>query len=218
MSGVTPSIHDSRAFREAVNSEIDLAEYTADFQIILNLCKSLVTAAEQDTRNGKASLTFSTDLGLVAPLYYTAVKCPHRSLQEKALALLKKCPRKEGMWDSVLATKLVEEFWAMQDTQRSIRSLSPEPDALLPLNDVVTLYFFEGGRWEWVWRGTNLSTSATNFLDTYEQSPLSLDLTSVEGTPVSRPYNMLSTDGFERPRKFAHTPKEKSQKPRKRKI
>lgn len=49
---------------------------------------------------------FSFDIGVVLPLYVTAVKCRDPVLRRKAISLLFSSPRREGMWDSVLAARV----------------------------------------------------------------------------------------------------------------
>lgn len=65
-----------------------------------------------DTRHGfeyrtshiKAS--FSTDLGIVPPLYVVATKSRDRVLRRQAIQLLRSSARREGMWDSELAARI----------------------------------------------------------------------------------------------------------------
>ncbi|KAL1891538.1 hypothetical protein Sste5346_007630 [Sporothrix stenoceras] len=67
---------------------------------------------DYDTRHGfeyrtshiKAS--FSTDLGIVPPLYVVATKSRDRVLRRQAIQLLRSSSRREGMWDSELAARI----------------------------------------------------------------------------------------------------------------
>lgn len=156
MSDMTPSTQDGRPIAEAVNCSLSFERFTADFQIVVNLCRSLITAAEQDAKNGKPTLTFSTDLGVIGPLYYSAVKCTSQRLKREAIDLLKRCPRREGMWDSATAVNLVEQLWSMQEKQRllqGMRSREGSPEMSMQGDtEWVDLIFYEGGDWQWVWK------------------------------------------------------------------
>ncbi|CAG8971586.1 hypothetical protein HYALB_00009235 [Hymenoscyphus albidus] len=175
MSDMTPPNTDHRPISEALNCPQSFERFTADFQIVVNLCRSLITAAEQDAKNGKPALTFSTDLGVIGPLYYAAVKCTSQRLKREAVDLLKRCPRKEGMWDSATAVNIVEQLWKMQEKQRRLQGLrSREGSPDVPLqegNEWVDLIFYEGGDWQWIWKesdglgpGIRLNRSVTPVL------------------------------------------------------
>ncbi|KAG9236647.1 hypothetical protein BJ875DRAFT_371617 [Amylocarpus encephaloides] len=153
MSDVAPSMRDQRAIAEATNDAQQYTHFNHDFQIIINLSRSLITAAEQDARHGKPALTFSSDMGIIGPLYYVGVKCQVPSLKREAMDLLQRCPRKEGMWDSVTAVNLVHQFWEMEERQRALNTRHLGDESIdVPLNEVVDLVFYEGGEWQWVWK------------------------------------------------------------------
>ncbi|CZT46991.1 uncharacterized protein RSE6_07509 [Rhynchosporium secalis] len=65
----------------------------ADFEVVINLSTQLIAAVVKDAENGKPPLTFSSDLGLIGPLYYVCISCPDLALREKAMELLLSCPR-----------------------------------------------------------------------------------------------------------------------------
>ena len=52
--------------------------------------------------------TFSSGLGIITPLFLTAVRCRNYSIRRQALYLLSICNRKEGIWDSLITAKVVE--------------------------------------------------------------------------------------------------------------
>jgi len=165
MAGCNPPPDDYRAMAEALNCPVTFKRFTNEFQTIINLSRSLITTAEQDARNGKAPLTFSTDLGLIGPLYYTGVKCRVPHIREAALELLKRCPRKEGMWDSVVAVNLTRAFWDLQARHNAIQQGdADEPSLAIPLHEVVNLVFYDGGQWEWKWKDLSVGTSPSGSL------------------------------------------------------
>ncbi|KAH8658837.1 hypothetical protein BGZ60DRAFT_382778 [Tricladium varicosporioides] len=175
MSQATPSPHDPRVLAECVNSPDFFKKHTEGFQIIINLCRSVIAAADQDARNGKPTLTFSTDLGLIAPLYYTSVKAATRSQRLEALELLKRCPRREGMWDSGTTINLITEFWDIEARHKAMQQgyvseISGPIAQRIPMHEVVDLIFHDGGRWEWVWKDFR-NTSPLNTLLSRTSTP-----------------------------------------------
>ncbi|TVY46579.1 Transcriptional regulatory protein [Lachnellula occidentalis] len=153
MAACTPSIDDFRCMGEAINCPTTFTKFTNEFITIINLCRSLITTAEQDARNGITPLTFSTDLGLIGPLYYVAGKCRIPQIREEAVELLGRCPRREGMWDSVAASNLVQELWQVEAQHNALQNGAPNEVSLhVPLHEVLDLVFYDGGKWEWQWK------------------------------------------------------------------
>jgi hypothetical protein len=62
--------------------------------------------------NGDRSPKFSFDSYVVIPLHMTGHKCRDPTIRRKAISLLLNYPRREGVWDSILAGRMIE--WAMQ--------------------------------------------------------------------------------------------------------
>lgn len=152
MGSSIPDLTDPRSIAIAANDAALFARCTNDFRTVVNLSQSLVAAAEEDIQRGTdrlaGGLTFSTDMGVVAPLYYVCIKCTDVPLREQAIDLLSRCPRREGMWDSVLGVRMIREFWVMEEAHRAQR----QEEMILVLEDE--------GRWEWKRRdGDNRSES-----------------------------------------------------------
>jgi hypothetical protein len=141
MAGVHPDVSDMRAVFEAVNAEIFL-EYLDDFQIITNLSRPLIAAAEQDAKNGKPPLTFSSDLGLIGPLYYVCINCPTVSIRTTAMELLLRCPRREGMWNSVLIAQMIQQYWELEARHKEV----DEFGSPVPFSDGGSVHFAFFGR------------------------------------------------------------------------
>ena len=154
MAGVRPDMSDMRAIAHVVNAVEQFIEYIDYFQIITNLSRSLIAAAEQDAKDGKPPLTFSSDLGLIGPLYYTCVKCTTPSIHKEATELLSRCPRREGMWNSTLVAKVIEDYWEMEARHKAAQEAGGELDEFgfpVPLSETVDLIFKDGTTWEWEW-------------------------------------------------------------------
>lgn len=162
-----PEIEDPRPMIEVINTPDRREPFTQDFRSVVSLCRSLITAGELDAQNGRSSLTFSTDMGMVAPLYYIAVQCQDMGIREEAMALLTRRPRREGMWDGEAMSRLIQEFWQIEKTHNSWQQAGgPQGiDATIPLNEALDLVMHDGMTWEWKWKdaraGAGRSRTAT---------------------------------------------------------
>jgi len=148
MAGVYPDISDMRAVFEAVDPEIFL-EYLDDFQVVINLSKHLIAAAEQNAKNGKPPLIFSSDLGLIGPLYYVCINCPTVSIRRTAMELLLRCPRREGMWNSVLIAQMIQQYWELEARHKKAQEMGVEVDEFgcpVPFSDGGSVHFAFFGR------------------------------------------------------------------------
>ncbi|KAF1996370.1 hypothetical protein P154DRAFT_443552 [Amniculicola lignicola CBS 123094] len=55
------------------------------------------------------------DMGWIAPLYYTAVKCRNHRVRLQAIRLIESDVHKEGIWDAELATSVAREVMRMEE-------------------------------------------------------------------------------------------------------
>ncbi|KAB8297250.1 hypothetical protein EYC80_002617 [Monilinia laxa] len=159
-----PDLEDTRSIKNSFNDPKKAAVFEPEFQAIVSLAKSLINAAEEDTKAGKPSFTFSADLGLIAPLYYICVKSPSDTTRRQALELLLRCPRKEGMWDSSSTINLVQGFWDLEQ-QLVYRPSEAYPisEKHVQMSEVVNLIFNEDMQWEWKICG-NLEIESPQYL------------------------------------------------------
>jgi hypothetical protein len=84
---------------------------TKKFMPIFNQILSLSRTILENPRRAQGRSTFAFEMHVVAPLYNTARRCPHRGLRREAISLLFLYPRREGLWDSILSGLLAE--WVM---------------------------------------------------------------------------------------------------------
>lgn len=165
MASAQPDIDDMSSIADGANNAENFMRYIDDFQIVTNLSRSLIAAAEHDAKTGKPPLTFSTDLGLVGPLYYTCIKCPILPVRKAALDLLSRCPRQEGMWNSVPLRQMIESYWEIEARHKAAQEAGGEVNEFgfpISLNDSVSLVFMDGMRWEWKWKDTSLRRSRSS--------------------------------------------------------
>jgi hypothetical protein len=179
MAEASPGVDDDRPIAEAMNDSATFEPFTNDFRIVVTLCKSIIAAADQDVKLGKPALNFSTDLGIVGPLYYVGCRCRDYSLRQQALDLLSKFPRREGMWDSEVGVRMLREYWAIEERHLAFQKNTAEDLGInVPICEVVDLVFTDGMRWEWVWRNPLESPSREGSIDTVSTSSISTSSTS----------------------------------------
>ena len=86
------------------------------YQIVIALGKSLIPKPNADisTLPRRSSFKYTSDSGIVGPLYLTAMWCPDPSIRRQAIALLYESSRKEGIWGGVLMAKMVKQAMAAE--------------------------------------------------------------------------------------------------------
>ncbi|KAI9846320.1 MAG: hypothetical protein M1837_004173 [Sclerophora amabilis] len=94
------------------------------FAEITSLAESLVDVSE--TRGRKIS--FSTELGIIQPLYFTATKCRDPSTRRQAMALLSKSTCREGVWDGLAMGKIAEHVVAVEEADLEVRESGDVPE------------------------------------------------------------------------------------------
>ena len=57
----------------------------------------------------------SSSIGMIPPIYYTAMKCRVPSVRRKAVALLELAPHREGMWDGALVATVAGKVSEMEE-------------------------------------------------------------------------------------------------------
>ena len=100
----------------ACGLEVTYDERTDDFEALVSLAADLIGHdGRNDTTSSPPSCrlpTFSLDIGLIQPVYFTALKCRIPQPRRRALSLLSSTPHREGMWDATLqgtfAARIIE--------------------------------------------------------------------------------------------------------------
>jgi hypothetical protein len=83
--------------------------HTADFAEIIDLGSKIVQADQP------LSQLFSFEMQIIAPLYYTAVKCRIPHIRKQALVLLRLAPRREGLWSAHTAVRIAERVIEIEE-------------------------------------------------------------------------------------------------------
>ena len=99
-----------------------LADQTT-WDVYMQECEDIVKFAEHivaldEIKRGhlaETKIEFSLDMQLVGPVYVVAHKCRDPTLRRRAIALLKKAQRQEGLWDSTIAARVAERIVAIEE-------------------------------------------------------------------------------------------------------
>lgn len=69
-----------------------------------------------DTKGCQAGgLNFTVDIGLIPPLYYTAIKCRVPSIRREAIGILHHVPHREAMWDALVVAAAAEKVVHLEE-------------------------------------------------------------------------------------------------------
>lgn len=123
VAATTSSISLRAAF---VKTETEYDVFEPAFKTIVNQSALLLQTLEQCTPKTKPTLAFSFDLGVIPPLYLTAIKCRVSEIRRKALQLLTEYPRREGMWDSVTTAAIGKWVTEMDEGKVQMEDLCPK--------------------------------------------------------------------------------------------
>ncbi|KAL0263673.1 hypothetical protein SLS55_002654 [Diplodia seriata] len=124
------------------NTECAWDPHFAEFAKIVSVAEDLIVAQKRG-RNGNE--TFSFEAELVSPLYLTALKCRHPRLRRRAVALLERLRRREGVIDSRRAARVARAIIKIEEGGEEGLHGGGEGDAvpLLPAERRRVQFFFE---------------------------------------------------------------------------
>jgi hypothetical protein len=77
-----------------------------EFVEVISIVKRLLHSSTSHFRS------YSFDLGIIGPLFYTATQCPSSNIRWEALALLKhpRVPHREGIWGLTMTTRIAQRL------------------------------------------------------------------------------------------------------------
>ncbi|KAK3700987.1 hypothetical protein LTR37_015693 [Vermiconidia calcicola] len=100
-----------------------------EFETTVSLAEAIQSVAgTRDQRRAMNSSTFLFDMEIVSPLYYVAGKCRHPVIRRRALAVLKKTQRREGLWDSNVAAAVAERVMHIEEANLTFLDGNELPD------------------------------------------------------------------------------------------
>lgn len=86
---------------KASRDETSFEKFTNDFSMALDLATTLYSLPTS---------TFSADISIIPVLYYTVAKCRDSPTRRRAISLLQRSPRREGIWHSNTAVDLAHQI------------------------------------------------------------------------------------------------------------
>lgn len=100
------SIFDS--FEESFASVVSACEH---------LLEDAIATIVADKAEGYCSggFSFTADIGLIPPLYYTALKCRVPSLRRRAIRMLETATHKESIWNGAVAARIAHEVVKIEE-------------------------------------------------------------------------------------------------------
>jgi len=72
------------------------------------LCSSITATSTDNT-------SFSLDLGFLAPTLYATIRCRQPQLRRRAIRVLERCPRREGVWNSTAAAAIAHRWMSLEE-------------------------------------------------------------------------------------------------------
>lgn len=113
------------------NSEMIYDSHLPSFKHIVDISSRIITAqtATGLPRNNR----FSFDVGIIPPLHVTMMKCRDGETRRRAMELLFRSPRQEGIWDGVLSARIGRWVIGVEEEQGRLLGIPPPP---LPMEDV----------------------------------------------------------------------------------
>ncbi|KAF4965610.1 hypothetical protein FSARC_6597 [Fusarium sarcochroum] len=105
----------------SLQDEFLFDQFTSNFTSIITSCRIIIAAARalatdhNSTFNHKTHLGFSTDMGIIRPLYYTALKCRVGDVRREALSMLHSQTHQEGIWDAPTASLVASEVVHLEE-------------------------------------------------------------------------------------------------------
>ncbi|KFY74019.1 hypothetical protein V499_05915 [Pseudogymnoascus sp. VKM F-103] len=89
-------------------------DFTSEFEDIVTLSQMLL---KTNWIHQSATICFTFDLGIILPLWLVGIKCRVKSIRRQVISLLRLHPRREGVWDSKLVTKMIEWIMEVEEEQ-----------------------------------------------------------------------------------------------------
>lgn len=89
-----------------IQTECAFDAHTEKFELIIDLAQTLFS--ENDSADHTRE-NFSLEMGILPPIFFVAIKCRHRVVRRRAVALLDRASvTREGMWDGGLLARFAE--------------------------------------------------------------------------------------------------------------
>jgi hypothetical protein len=92
-----------------IPSESSFDQHIQSFSSIVKLTSSLLLSESRPDLDDRPTSTFTFEMGVIPPLYFTAIKCRHLPTRMAALSLLRaSSTRRENLWDARVMARVAE--------------------------------------------------------------------------------------------------------------
>lgn len=107
------------------SNETSYDDHTSEFISIISCCiqsykNVLGTNGLKSSyfhHTGDSSSDSTSDMGWIAPLFYTAMKCRHHRMRLQAIRLIESTLHKEGIWDGNIAAIVARKAMALEERE-----------------------------------------------------------------------------------------------------
>lgn len=96
------------------DSEHIFNRFLSDFRTIVTFSRTALSQGPH-AKAMSTKPTFSLDMGVIPPLYYTALKCRDPTVRREAVSLISQNPHREGIWDGGVIVPLAEATIAIEE-------------------------------------------------------------------------------------------------------
>jgi hypothetical protein len=97
------------------------------YERAVSLAESLSSSTPTPDQKHVQSSTFLFDMEIVSPLYLVAIKCRHPMVRRRAISLLRRTVRREGLWDSVKVAAIAERIMEIEEVELRVLNGSELP-------------------------------------------------------------------------------------------
>lgn len=97
------------------------------YQRAVSLAETLQPQTQNQNQPPSCPSTFLLDMQTISPLYLLALKCRHAPTRRRAIALLRRSVRREGLWDSQKAAAVAARVVELEE-----EGLWPKDGSVLP--------------------------------------------------------------------------------------
>lgn len=96
--------------------ELRWDRFLPDFERLLDLAEDALPNPASSMLSDHSHLRkFSIDMGVIGPLYFTALKCREPALRRRAITLLQTCNHQEGSWNGPICASLAASVVGLEE-------------------------------------------------------------------------------------------------------
>ncbi|KAI9808183.1 MAG: hypothetical protein M1825_004640 [Sarcosagium campestre] len=104
------------ASKAANETHYDL--FTPELDEVLSLAEAVIEKSIEPVdrySSTRQTASFTLDAGIISPLFVIAGTCRDPRIRRKAIRLMRSSPRKEGVWDGMLAARVAERIVSLEE-------------------------------------------------------------------------------------------------------